>query len=304
MGSTNNELLTIRLTADNVDDLYVSDFIISDTITSGATGKASFTNLTLWVDGEQIGGPLSMVMDGAASSSVSFYLPGDGVYVPKNGSEEVTLRGDVATFSNGGAVSGSTHVFKVTTSDDIGAGTGVNGDTTVTVSGTPFSGNAIKVYRTKLGVTATTQTGTRSRTATDEVGSVTFSADAAYQATLTSFILRFSGLAVSNGSTAFTVQVIDKNGENLAGTSAQTCTPGAGNSCFVTFSPAYIISAGQSETLKVRINSSSFYDAASTNEALSVSILNASDVAWSDGTTSGINLQASQAPVSIANLTY
>jgi hypothetical protein len=231
--------------------------------------------------------------------------------VPKNGSKELTLKADVPTFSSGGAVSGSSHIFKVLANADVGNGTTVTAKSvgsptaTVTVTGAPAVGNAIKVYRTKLSATSVTTTGNHARSSVDTVGSIVFSADSAYQATLTSVILRFSGLAVSNGSTAFAVDLIDtQTGVALTGASQQTCTPGAGNSCSVTFSPAYVISAGTSKTVNVRANTSSFYDAASTAEALSVTILSASDLTWTDGTTAGITLETIQAPVVISNLTY
>ncbi len=312
MGSSNNELFTVRLTSDNVDDVRVVDLIVSDTITSGSSGVASFQNATLWDGSTMVAGPISVASVSAASNTITFSLSGSGLVVPKNSSKELTVKADVPTFSSGGAVSGSSHIFKVLANADLGNGTTVTAKSvgsptaTVTVSGAPVTGNAIKVYRTKLSATSVTSTGSHSRSTVDNVGTITFSADSAYQATLTSVIIRFNGTAVSGtGATAFTVDLIDtQTGVALTGATQQTCTPGAGASCAVTFSPAYVISAGTSKNVQVRVNSSAFTDVASVTEALSVTILSASDLTWTDGTTTGITLESTQAPVVIANLSY
>jgi hypothetical protein len=184
--------------------------------------------------------------------------------------------------------------------DDLGVGTTAPGDTTVTVTGAPVSGNAIGVYRTKLGVTATAGSTSRSRQLNDDLGTLNFAADSAYQVVLGTVSIKFAGTAVSNGSTAFTVDLIDTyTGVALTGASQQTCTPGAGNSCSVTFNPAYTISAGTTKNVKVRVNSSSFYDATNNTENLTAVINAAGDVRWSDGTTSNISLESTVIPVTI-----
>jgi hypothetical protein len=127
-----------------------------------------------------------------------------------------------------------------------------------------------------------------------------FAADSAYQVVLGTVSIKFAGTAVSNGSTAFTVDLIDTyTGVALTGASQQTCTPGAGNSCSVTFNPAYTISAGTTKNVKVRVNSSSFYDATNNTENLTAVINAAGDVRWSDGTTSNVSLESTSVPVTI-----
>jgi hypothetical protein len=306
MGSTSNELFTLRLTADNVDDIRVVDIIVRDTITSGSSGVASFNNATLWDGSTMVAGPLSVTSAAAASNTITFALSGDGIVVPKNGSKELTVKADVPTYSSGGAVSGSSHVFKVNANADLGNGTtnsvkSVGSPTaTVTVTGAPVAGNAVAVYRTKLGVTATAGSTSRSRQLNDDLGTLNFSADSAYQVVLGTVSLKFAGTAVSNGSTAFTVDLIDTyTGVALTGASQQTCTPGAGNSCSVTFNPVYTISAGTTKNVKVRVNSSSFYDATNNTENLTAVINAAGDVRWSDGTTSNVSLESTVIPVTI-----
>lgn len=306
MGSTNNELFTVRLTADNVDDIRIVDLIVRDTITSGSAGVASFQNATLWDGTTQLAGPLALTSVSAASNTITFALQGAGLVVPKNGSKELTVKADVPSFSSGGAVSGSSHIFKVNANADLGNGTtntvkSVGSPTaTVTVTGAPAVGNAIAVYRTKLTVTATPGSTQRSRQLNDELGTLNFSADSAYQAVIGTVAIKFAGTAVSNGSTAFTVDLIDTTtGVALTGASQQTCTPGAGNSCSVTFNPSYTVSAGTTKNVKVRVNSSSFYDATNNTENLTAVINAAGDVRWSDGTTSNVSLESTSVPVTI-----
>ncbi len=314
MGSTNNELATFRLSADSVDDIRITDLTVSDTMSSGSS-TASFQKMALYQGSTCLAGcdtnGLPMTVASTNSSSVAFALSGSGLVIPKNGSVEVTVKGDVPNFTSGGSVSGSSHVFKILATTDVTARSVGSPTATVTVSAPGVSGNSITVYKTKLTTSASCMPvgscGIHTRSSVDEVGKLTFTADASYQAVLSTVSLKFSGLAVSNGSTAFTVDLIDTaTGVALTGASQQTCTPGAGNSCSVSFSPAYTISAGSSnaKVVIVRINSSSFYDAASTNEALSVTVNAAGSVLWSDGTSTGISLEATQVPVVVINTSY
>jgi len=306
MGSTNNELFSFRLSADNVDDVRVTDIIVSSTISGNTAGLSNFQNVTLWDGATQVAGPVSLVPGATAASGTVTFSLNTPVVVAKNSSKDLTVKADVATFTSGGAKSGSSHIFKVVANAALTAKSVGSATATVTVSGAPAAGNAIAVYRTKLTATATTMTGTHSRSSVDNVGTLVFTADSAYQAVLNSVVLKFSGSAVGTSAPqTFVVDLIDTaTGVALTGASQQTCTPGTGSSCSVTFQPTYTISAGLAKSVIVRINSSNMPDTASTNEALSVTIASASDLTWSDGTTASISLEAIQAPVVIANLVY
>jgi hypothetical protein len=305
MGSTGNSLASWRFTADNVDDIRVTDFTVTDTITSGTAGKASFQNLTLWDGSTQVAGPLSLTLSSASRGAAAFSL--NPVIVPKNSSKTLTLRGDIATFSSGGAVSGSSHAFAFSSSTtDVTAQAVGNSAATVTISGTA-TGTAQSVYRTKVTLSSALlgSASNRSRVAVDDVATLSFTADAANQATLNTVVLRFSGLAVS-AATSFNVDLIDSSTNALLGSAAQdSCAQSAATpTCDVTFTPAFIIDAGTTKTTKVRVNSGTFTNTANTSDSMSIIVPTASDFDFGDGTTNGIGLEATVSPFTVVNVAY
>jgi hypothetical protein len=309
MGSSGNSLFTLRLTSDNVEDVRVTDITLQDTVANGSAGIASFQNLTLWDGATQVGGPLSLSMLNAGTSTVAFSLSSGGVIVPKNGTKNLELKADVASFSSGGATSNSTHNFGLAgnvTSSVIALGKDSN--LSATVSGTPNS-NTSTVYRTKVTLSSSLlgSSVARARTAVDDLATFNFAANSGYQAILGTVSLKFTGIAVSAGSTAFTVDLIDSNTNAALGSaSQQTCTPGSGNSCSVTFSPQFIIDAASTKAAKVRINSASVYNQSggSGTESLSVLVNAAGDVVVNDGSTPGIVLESTVVPFTVVNVSY
>lgn len=308
MNSTGNSLFTMRLTANNVEDVRVTAITLEDTVAGAtSTGVASFGNMYLYDGTTVLAGPLSISMAGFSSGSLAFSL-GAGVIVPKNGSKTLLLKGDVPSYDSGGAVSGSTHNFRLldsATSSVTALGASSNG--TATVTGTPNS-NTSTVYRTKVSLSSALigAATSRTRTAVDDIATLNFSANSSYQALLNSVTIKFQGQAVSNG-TAFSVDLIDANTNVALGSaaSAVSCT-GVGNSCSVTFSPIFTIDAGTMKQAKVRVNSSVFYNAASQSEGLSILVSGTGDVLISDGTTGGaaIPLESLVVPFTVANVSY
>ena len=142
---------------------------------------------------------------------------------------------------------------------------------------------------------------THSRSIIDEVGTLSFTADEAYYTDIRSFTITFSGSALSNSTPSFSVWL-----KSMTGTTTQTCTPDITASCTVTFTPnpSYSLSAGKTKNVKVRIDSSNFYDAAGINETLNISINNAADLLWSDGVTDNIPLETPVVPLLIASIRY
>ncbi len=304
MGSTGNALLTIRLTADNVEDIRVTDISLTDTVGNGSAGIASFQNVTLWNGSTQVAGPISMTMSGSSVATATFSL--NPVIVPKNGTVNLVVKGDVATYSSGGATSNSTHAFGLSQPTYFVTAYGKDSNTSATKSGSA-SGNTVTVYRTKLSLSSAvlgSSTG-RTRVAVDDLATLNFTADSAYQAVVGTVTVKFSGQAVSNGSTAFTVDLLDANTNSALGSAAQqTCTPGAGNSCSVTFNPSYTVDPGTTKAAKVRVNSSSFYNGSNTSDSLSALINAASGITFNDGTTSNISIESTVVPFTIANVSY
>jgi hypothetical protein len=137
---------------------------------------------------------------------------------------------------------------------------------------------------------------------------LTFAADAADPITVNSVTLKFQGMAVSTGKTV-SAQLIDPStGTNWSGTSAVSCIT-TSNSCSTQFDFTTIptISAGTSKTVKVRIDSTDFYNAATAGDGLSIYVNTASTTAtagsgvdWGDGTTTKLlYLEATAVPLTI-----
>ncbi|MDI6820678.1 MAG: hypothetical protein QMD65_00670, partial [Patescibacteria group bacterium] len=302
MSTIDNSVFAVRLSANNVENIKVTDLSFLDTITGNTAGRTSFKDMKVY-DGASFVGPRTPTIAGTTTSTVpfSFTTP---IIVPKNGSKTLVLKGDLGTYDEG-AISGSGHTWSINaTSTDVTAyGESSNNSAVVSFSGT-VGGSAMTVYRTKLSLTASllgAATG-RSRASVDDLATVNWTANSAYQVLLGTVSIKFNGFAVSNGSPNFTVDLLKSDGTAFGG-STETCSPGAGNSCSVTFSPQFTISSGATQGTKVRVNSSSFYDVA-YGQGLSVLINAASDIAWNDGVIGGIGLEASAVPFTLANTSY
>jgi peptidoglycan hydrolase-like protein with peptidoglycan-binding domain len=310
MGSTGNSVYTAHFLNGNIDQVRITDLTITDTIANGSTGKASFDQFTLWDGTTQVAGPVSPTSVSATTSTIAFTLTGSGVIVEKNAAKDLTVKASVPTFTSGGAVSNSSHVFKVFASTDVIAKSVGSPSATVSVTGTGngTAGNAQKVYRTKLAISATQiVSGAQGRFADQDLAYLNFSADAAYQVFLGTVTLKFSGAPVASGTTAFEVDLVDTNNNITLGeaaTDTETCTPTVGDTCSVTFTPQYSIAAGTSKQTKLRVDASAFANPGDSIETLSVRIAATGAVLWSDGTTNNIQLENTVIPFTVANVDY
>ncbi len=308
MGSASNVLYMLKLSANNTEDVRVTDITFRDTIGGGnSAGISSFNNLQLFDDaGALLAGPVNMTITGSTTGDVVFSLGStSSLIVPKNSSKTITLKGDVATFTSGGASSSSSHVFGVSATSSVTA-YGKDSSASATIAGTT-TGTAQVVYRSKPSLTSSVLGSTtgRTRVAVDDIATLNWAANAADDLTISTVTVKFSGQAASNGSTAFTADLIDANTNAAWGSAVQqTCTPGAGNSCSVTFGPAFSITRGSTKAVKLRVNSSAFYNGSNTSDSLSAIVNAASDILWSDGTSTGISWEAVQIPITLVNLSY
>jgi hypothetical protein len=261
------------------------------------------SNLELYDGGTKVAGPLPLsVASGATTGTVTFSFS-TPLVVAKNTSKTIELRGSVPTFESG-AVSGSNHNLSIPTTASVVA-LGKDSNQPATVSGTPNS-NTSTVARTKLSLASSLlgASSGRTRAAVDEVATITFTADSGYQVKVNTVSLKFQGLAVSNG-TQFSVDLIDASTNTNWGSSASsgTVTAGAGNSATVTFSPVAIVSAGSAKQVKVRVNSTGFFNQSQSSDSMSVTVNAAGDLTWSDGTTN-FNLETTVVPFTVVNVSY
>ncbi len=313
MDTRNNPLYTMNFANNGVDAVRITRVIVSDTIASGATGKTSFQNFQL-VDstGAAVSGTVQATSVSITTSTIDLALLGSGVVVEKNKTLALTLKADVPDVSSGGAVSNSSHVFKIQAATDITAKAVGSASATVTVSGsaaggsTTIASNTQKVYRTKFGMAAEVlgTTSSRSRQATDKLANITFNNTGSYTLTLQSVSLKFIGSAVASSTTAFTVSMVRTDGTAFGSATNKTCTPTVGDTCSVTFEPSIEIYANSPDVAQIRVVSTSFANPDTNTESLGLLINAAGDVLWNDGTTANIQLETGVAPFTIADVTY
>jgi len=309
MGSTGNSLFTVDLSANNVEDVQIKKIKFTDTISNGSATKASFSGLSLYEGGTKIAGPLGLTLSSASTGTVEFALT-TPITVSKNTTKSLELKGDVASYESGGAVSNSSHTFKINATGDITA-IGKDSNNSATVSGTP-SASAMKVYRTKLSLASTglgSSTG-RVRSSIDDLATISLTADENYQVKLRGLKVTFAGSAITSATGNVTVDLIDPSTNSALGdASQQTCTSSTLTATFGTLGSTgnginYTIAAGSTKNVTLRIDSSNLYNAANTSDSLSVTIQAAGDVSYSDGTTSDIELESSVVPFAITTVSY
>jgi len=306
MGSTDNSVLKLRFSETaNVEDVKINSITLRNTMTGNSnTNTVSFQNMKLYDGATLLSGPVAVSPSSPTASNVTFSLA-TPVIIPKNSSKTLELKGSIADFVSGGAVSGSTHTWGVSATTSLAAVGSSSNQTITAVTGTP-SGNAFTVLRTKLGFTSAIlgSTSGRVRQAVDDIATITWTANAADQLTVNTITLTFTGLAVSTG-TSIVVDLIDADtGTTWGSTNQVTTTTISGNTANAVFNAAnYIISAGSSKSVKVRVNSSNFYNAAQTSESMSVVIGTTGAVTWSDG-SSAATLEQTKVPFTVVNVSY
>lgn len=297
MESTDNVLYKLRLEADNTEDIRVTDITFRDTITNNTSGGTAFSNLALY-DGATLLATINAPVMGSssASSTIAFSLgSGSTFIIPKNTAKTVTLKGDVVSFSSNGAKSGSSHVFGISATTSVIA-FGKDSSQATTVSGTPSGSNSAQiVYRSKPSLTSTIlgAVSGRTRGSGDEIAMLNFSASSQFSLTMSTVVLKFAGLAVTSGATAFPVELIDSDTPGSgwgSATTSQTCTPIAGNTCTVTFAPNALISAGTTKGIKLRVDAVNFTQNANTADSVSVTVNTSSGLLWTDGTSTGTGI--------------
>ena len=307
MGSTGNELYRLKLAANNTEDVRVTDITFRDTIGSNLIGISSFNNLQLFDDaGVLLAGPINMTIASATTGDIVFSLGStSSLIVTKNSSKTITLKGDVATFVSGGASSSSSHVFGIAAISSVTA-YGKDSSASATISGTTSATTAAQeVYRSKPTLTSSVLGATtgRTRVAVDDIATLNWAANAADDLTITSVTIKFSGQAASTAS-AFNVTLVDANTNATWGSATTTSCSPTGNSCSVSFGPAFSISRGTTKAVKLRVVSSNFFNGSNTSDSMSAIVNAASDIYWSDGTSTAISWEAVQIPITLVNLSY
>ncbi len=267
MGSTGNTLATYRFTeTSNVESIKITSLNILDQVAATSTTKSGFSNVSLYDSTGLLG------TAGSPTTTASTSNPGAGyiysfnlsrpIIVPIGGSISVTLKGDVSSFANSGATDNTTHVFKIATSTETTNDTstetvvalGLTSNTASAVSLSSPNANAQTVLRTKLTVatTASGPTTNRNKATTDDLGSISFTADAAGALLLNTVTITYSGTAPSG--TAFFDSASQVLYDPSTGTSYTKAT-GATSTTSISYNLAgYALSAGQTKIFTLRLD--------------------------------------------------
>jgi hypothetical protein len=101
-------------------------------------------------------------------------------------------------------------------------------------------------------------------------------------------------LSGSAPTSTFGVQLLDSSNNVIATGSV------ASASTTLSISPARLITAGSSETFKIRIDSSNFNNQSQTSDAMSMQIKDAQDLAWKDqGGSTNLPLETTAVPLTV-----
>jgi len=300
LGATNVTLGNFRFTADDKEDIAITDMDVDVVAVDNPSAPATFRNLRL-MDGTQTVGygtaltfvTSTNVVGGSAGdaqyrSSFHFTTP---LLVPKNQTKTYTLVADVASYSESQTSHNVQYVARVATTTN--GAVGVDSNNPITYGPTDFA-NRQTTLRTKLWVASFTPLGAttgRVRSASDDLAQLVLQVDPAYNAELRSITLTFSGAAVTS---SFAVSLLDSSNNTLANTTA------SGGVATLTLSTPRVITAGTQDTLKIRVNSSGFNNAANQSDALSVQIVATGDLAWREqGGSADIGLEPGAVPLTV-----
>ncbi len=285
-GSTGNRVASVRVTADGTDDIGVPGVVWHDNLTGGGTtGLSSFNSFNLYDGQTKVAGPVSMTLSGASVGSVSFSLT--GYVVPKNGTRELVIVGDAATFVSGAFVSGSEHTFKIAPVD-ITAVAMNNTSVPVTVAGEMTQFSPVLATRTNLTIGGGTSgaTTSRARISVDQPVFFSFNVDAAGAAQINSVSILMTGTTVPSTGSAPTAKLIGyQTGSAWGSSGTATATWDSTRGGWVaTLTPAITLAAGSSGTanwVMLEVNSTGFANNANQGDDFRAQVV---DVSWSDGT--------------------
>jgi hypothetical protein len=327
MGSTGNNLGLFDLQeTSNVENVKVTDLVVNSTV-YGATSTlpyplAGVNNLSLYNGSTSLGQAGSAVFvtsttpaNGKATSTYTYSFHfGTPIVVPQNGLTQLTLKGDVSSYTSNGATDASQITFTVPTGSIVALGQTSNKTSNVTASGV-VSSNPMTVARTALTVTASSIAQT-SKMPFSQLGTITLTANSAGSAELSSLTLTFGGSGLTAGSSTFLSTIKLENSNNadvttIGATSNTNLTNGTITWNFSTSSPM-IVSAGTPLTLTLWGTTNAIPAQQNVAESLSATIQNASDLKYFDGTdattistsANAVSLPSNAVPVTVSSLSW
>ncbi len=308
--TTGNTLAVFRFTeTSNVENVKVTQLNILDQVSSSSP---DFSNLQLYNGSTLLGTANAPTLVTGSTSTWTYVFSsfGNPLIVPQGNSVSLTLKGDAGSYTGGSIVDGSTATFSVATSSITALGATSN--KTATVGGSA-SGNTMTVLRS-IETVAGTPVTTLPPASFQQLGSVTFTSNAAGDTQPKSLTLTFNSTAYPSSSQTFLNSVVlhDVNGNNIVTSMGATSTVNVGTPSapqvtwtFSTSTPL-VVTAGSSYTLTLWGDLSQIASQANTAQSLTAQIKANTDYAYFDGTNgspSTVNLQANVVPITVVSLT-
>lgn len=297
MGTLGKTVLVLRLEAVGPEDIRLAEISLTDLVSKGA--PPVFENMVFMnplVMGVRYAGPT------AATEGYAYRFGfGGPLILPKNSSLDLPLLVDVPPYGpESAAADNSTHQFRVNAGGILAFG--VSSAMKVPVVGSA-TGSLLTVLRSRLtaNMNALGPQTARVRQSADDILALAWTADQNGNAAVEAVSLRFSGPALATGI-PFTVRLLDPaTGTDWAGLGPATCIPQAVGVCDVSFAlnSPWLIPAGSTKTVRVRINSANFADSPAAPDALTVAIPLPQSVIWGDGSVSGLPLDTAPAGLTV-----
>jgi hypothetical protein len=331
LGVSQVELARFSFTeTSNIEDVRVTNLNIFQQVTATNTVKSAFTNVSLYkADGTLLTSGPTLTTHGSTTNPGSGYMyafSNLAFVIPKSQSALLVLKADVSAYSQSGATDNTTHIFKIATSTDAANDTvaetvvalGNTSQATTSVTLASANGNAQLLLRTKVAFSGTGlgQASSRAKSASDDLATLSFTANAAGSVAINSVTVSFSGDAPSNAAFLDGVSLLDENGSALgtANTTSSACT--GANTCSKSFllgaaNAGQVINAGLTRAWRLRIDSTKTRTAvASISQTLTVTVNILGDMKFTDGLDSAatpvINVLAPYitAPLNITSVSY
>lgn len=328
MGATNQMLAKFKVTASTTENINITQIVLSNNVSSAATGTLQNIKLYELESGNQIGSTVpSFDTTNATSTFVHAVFSSLNWSVPKGTSKTIVVQADVTTFEAGSyTTTGQTNVISFLkyysgTSGSFtstGASSGISITPSLNAGSTTWGGvgsNNIVVsaatstlYRAKLSTAwaSDTPSGLTSGSATQTIGKFVIANAAnagSYSATVKKIDLDLSTtISIATGNS----RTLSIYKDSVSGTALGTTSfGGATNQNFTATNITegnftdVEISSGASKTFYAVLDTSD----ASANKTLSVTV-GSGDVTWTDGITASITSMTEDLPLTTKTLSY
>jgi hypothetical protein len=306
--ATGNTLGVYRFSeTSNVEAVKVTQLNVVETVSSSSS---NFSNLQLYNGSTLLGTAnaptLSSVGQASGTWTYAFNSFANALVIPQGNSVSLTLKGDAGSYTGGSMADNSSSTFSIATSSIVARGNTSNKTALVSGSATSSPMTVLRSIETVTGSPVTSLPPA----SLQQIGSITFTSNAAGDTVLNTLKLTFNSTA-SSSAFITSVALHDPNGNNVSSSlgTAVVATPGATPSVLWTFTAPHnapVVTAGSSYTLTVWGDLSQIAAIGNTSQSLNATISSNTDYSYLDGTNnapSTVYLPTNVVPITIVSMT-